>query len=353
METLIKPKISVIIPVRNEEKYIARTIGYLQNQDYLSEDLEIIVVDGLSDDKTASIVEELIKADSRISLYENPRRLSSAARNIGITHARGDIIMFIDGHVYIDNKLLLRRVEELMEAKGVSVLSRPQFLDTPENTFFQKTVSLARKSPIGHGADSTIYTNDEKYVDPTSSGASYKREVFERVGLFDENFDACEDVEFNYRVYKAGFKSYISPALGVFYYPRDNFGSLFKQLARYGRGRRRLAGKHRTTFSVFTLIPPLFVLYLIATIILIITKPAWGTILTYPLVLYLLSLVFISLKLSVQKGLKFAIFLVPVFFIIHFSLGWGFLRESLSVKTERNKTVSPNNQTIDALDRDK
>ena len=343
----IKPKISVIIPVRNEEKYIARTIAYIQNQEYPPQDVEIIVVDGMSDDNTAAIVSELIKADPRISLYENPRRLSSAARNIGIAHARGDIITFVDGHVYIDNNDLLTSVGKLMEAKGVSVLSRPQFLDTPENTLFQQAVSQARKSPLGHGMDSTIYTSDEKFVDPTSSGATYKREIFEKAGLFDENFDACEDVEFNYRVHKAGFKSFISPALSVFYYPRDSIGRLFKQLARYGRGRRRLAGKHPETISFFTIMPSLMVLYLIATLFLLIFKPAWGIMAAIPFILYLVLLIIASLGISLKKGLKFLFILIPVFTVIHFSLGWGFLTESLKgvIKCKQSADLSDINES--------
>ena len=125
--------------------------------------------------------------------------------------------------------------------RDFEALSRPQFLDTPENTFFQRAVSLARKSAVGHGLDSTIYTDKDMYVDPSSSGASYKKSVFDEVGYFDERFDACEDVEFNYRVHKSGRRSFTSLALAVYYYPRTGIRSLFKQMKRYGVGRMRLA----------------------------------------------------------------------------------------------------------------
>ena len=147
-----------------------------------------------------------------------------------------------------------------MKEKQVSILSRPQLMDTPHNSFFQRAVSLARNSWIGHGRDSTIYSREDAYVDPGSSGASYRREVFEKVGYFDLSFDACEDVEFNYRCAEAGFRSFTSMKLAVYYYPRTSLRGLFRQMRRYGAGRFRLARKHPETLSITTLFPALLVL---------------------------------------------------------------------------------------------
>jgi len=321
------PRQTVVIPIRNEEKFISSTINFILNQDYPRENLEVIVVDGQSDDDTVKIVQEMAKGDSRLRLLNNPKRISSAARNIGAQNATGEIITFIDGHTYIDNNQLLKSVASLMEEKQVCVLSRPQFLETPDNDYFQQAVALARRSLFGHGLDSTIYTNNEKFVDPSSSGASYKKEVFEKIGFFDENFDAAEDVEFNYRVHLAGYKSFTSPKLAVHYYPRDNMRRLFLQMKRYGVGRFRLSKKHPGAMSSGTLAPALFVVGLPILIALSLTKSEFVYLLIALYGLYFVLNLLSSLAVALNNGLKYLPRLPLIYIAVHWGLGWGFVSE--------------------------
>jgi len=323
------PKISVIIPVRNEEKFIAKTLEYLQMQDYPRNNVEFLVVDGESDDTTAKIVRSLVREDSRIKLLNNPKRLSSAGKNVGIKNAFGDIITFIDGHSYIDNDQLLVNTARLMKEEHVSVLSRPQFLDTPYNSYRQNAISLARKSLIGHGTDSTIYSNKDARVNPSSSGASYKREVFNEIGLFDERFDACEDVEFNYRAHLENFDSFTSMKLAVYYFPRETIRGLFRQLSRYGTGRFRLARKHPRSISIGTLIPPSITVGLPLLGLL----SFWWKEAFYLFIvsagLYAFLLLGWSAAISIRKGIKYLPILPLIFLVIHFGLGYGFLAEMI------------------------
>jgi len=321
------PKISVIVPIKNEAKFIARTIGYIQNQDYPQDKLEIIIAAGDSDDNTDEIITELAKKDNRIKIINNPHGLSSAGRNIGAKNSTGEIITYIDGHTYIDNRDILKNIIRLMAEKNVAVLSRPQFLDTPDNSYFQRAVSLARKSPIGHGLDSTIYTREDKYVEPTSSGASYKKQVFEKLNGFDERFDACEDVDFNYRAAKSGYKSYTSMKLAVYYYPRKSLSTLFSQMARYGVGRFRLARKHPDSLSLGTLLPASITIGIPLLILLaILVKPLF-----YPSIiilgLYTAGILLSSLAISFKNGFSYLPVLPFIFPTIHFGMGWGFIKE--------------------------
>ena len=321
------PKISVIIPVYNEEKFIKATIEYLLNQDYPVDKMEILVADGGSEDKTAEIVRALADRDPRVRLLDNPKNLSSAGRNVGVKNASGEIITFVDGHTYIDNDQLLKNTALLMAEKEVSVLSRPQFLDTPDNDIFQEAVSLARKSTIGHGLDSTIYTTEDKYVNPASSGASYRREVFDKIGYYDENMDAAEDVEFNYRAAVNGYKSFTSMRLAVYYYPRNSYDGLLRQMIRYGIGRFRLAKKHPGSLSLGTLVPVgiTFGIPLLAILALLfppVSGPFWGV-----TGLYLLGILFWSIFISAEKGVKYFRYLPFIYLCIHGGLGYGFVRE--------------------------
>src|SRR3990172_5327791 len=164
------PRLTIVVPVRNEERFVARTIQFLLDQDYPPDRMEILVGVADSIDRTAEVVREIEARDPRVKYFHNPHRFSSGARALGAQMATGEIVIFVDGHTWIDNDQIFKNTVRLMVEKDVSILSRPQFVDTPENSFFQRAVSLARQSVIGHGLDSTIYTRDEKYVDPASSG---------------------------------------------------------------------------------------------------------------------------------------------------------------------------------------
>ena len=321
------PKISVVIPIRNEERFIAQTIGYLQNQDYPDDKLEILVVDGESDAGTVGIVEDIASGDRRVRLLHNPKRLSSAARNVGAKEACGDIVTYVDGHTYIDNDQLLKNVAAQMEENNTAVLSRPQFLETPENNRFQRAVALARRSVIGHGLDSTIYSDRDILVDPTSSGASYKKEVFRQVGYFDERFDACEDVDFNYRVGRSGFQSFTSLKLAVYYYPRDSLGGLFQQMKRYGVGRFRLACKHPGTLSLGTLIPFFFTIAPPVLAGLSLLHFYFLSLLFFSYAAYAGILLAVSALIAARHSWSYWALLPPIFLIIHLGLGYGFLLE--------------------------
>lgn len=330
----VYPLITVVVPVRNEEKHIANTLKYIIGQDYPHDKFEIIVVDGMSSDSTVNIIKSFIGNDNRIRVIDNPKKLSSAARNIGIKEGKGEIIVFVDGHVYISNNQLLKNAAIFMERKDVSVLSRPQFLDAPSNSFFQKAVSIARTSRFGHGLDSTIFMKDDGIVDPTSSGAIYRKEVFEKVGYFDESFDAAEDIEFNYRVANKGFKAFTSMALAVFYIPRNNMSSLFQQLTRYGKGRFRFNKKHRDSISMGSLIPVLFFLGLFTLLALSMIWPS--TLIAFIMYagIYVSVNILSSIALSFKHGFSYLCVLPLIYICIHSALAWGFFSETVKSITD-------------------
>jgi len=251
--------ISVIIPVRNEARFIEPTLTYLVNQDYDPDRFEILVVDGQSTDGTPALVAKFAQAHTNVHIFDNPRRLSSAARNIAIRHARGDVVLLVDGHCELADRGYLRKLAAAFDRSGADCIGRPQPLDIAGASPLQRAIAAARSSRLGHHPDSFIYASEEKFVPAKSVAVAYRRKVFEQVGYFDENFDACEDVELNHRVDIAGLKCYFTPEVAVHYAPRDTLGGLFRQLVRYGRGRVRLLRKHPETFSVSSLVPGLFV----------------------------------------------------------------------------------------------
>lgn len=257
--------ISVIVPVRNEGRFIRQTLECLLRQRYPQDEYEIIVVDGMSEDNTVEQVLALAEVHPVISLYENPKRLSSAARNIGIQAATGKYIIIVDGHCAIPDENYLQRVVANFESSGADTLGRPQPLRTSNPTPFQKAVSAARHSWLGHNPDSANFSAQAKWVEPTNVAVAYRREVFEKIGLFDESFDACEDVDFNTRASQAGLTCYFTPEIQVEYEPRASWKGLLYQMSRYGIGRYRLSCKHHDSLTLAALVPPMWLAWLLGT----------------------------------------------------------------------------------------
>ena len=334
--------ITVVMPVRNEERFIAETIGQLLQQDYPEDRYEIIVADGMSDDMTRDIVQEISTHYSQVKLMDNQKRLSSAGRNVGFKNGKGDYFLVVDGHCFIPDNRLFQNVVDYFEKSTADCLGRPQPLDPPGLTLFQKAVALARGSKLGHGGDSLIYGEFEGYASPVSNGAAYRREVIEKIGYVDENFDACEDLEFNYRVEKDGIKAFTSPKLTVRYYPRENLKGLLRQMMRYGRGRFRFICKHPEAITLNQLVPVGFVLSLfllfvagLGELVLVPSSlfPVPWSLVTIPLAtvycLYAVLVLAESLRLAKNVEWKCLSALPMVFFTIHFGLGYGFAVEAL------------------------
>jgi len=345
--------LSVIVPIRNEAEHIGYVLDRLLAQQYESDKLEIIVVDGMSTDATPLIVKEYEQKHPHIRYFENPKRLASAARNIGVKNAKGEAVLIVDGHCIIDNDGMLRNVSEAFERTGADCLGRPQPLEMKDATSLQWAIATARRSPLGHHPDSFIYSGQAQFSSASSVAVAYRMSVFENVGYFDENFDAAEDVEFNTRIDAAGLKCWFEPAIAVRYVPRKTVKGLAYQMNRYGRGRVRLWRKHRHTGSLKSFAPGLFIFgFLVITLLAFCasivsaffqTNPAampffvslpllFSVLMVYgamiPYLVYPLVIIVESARLAIQqKRPEIFRFLPSVFANIHIAYGWGILRE--------------------------
>ena len=338
-ETKTKTKVSVVVPIRNEEAHIEDTLRMLLDQEQDGLDVEILVADGRSTDRTREIVEGLSQQHPQIKLFDNPDRLSSAARNVGVRNSTGDYIVVIDGHCEIRSRSYFVDLVSAFERTGADCLGRPQPLDISDATLFQKAVASARNSPFGHHPDSFIYSDQEQEVPALSVAVAYRKEVFDKVGLFDAKFDACEDCEMNHRIDQAGLKCFLIPQLTVHYKPRTSLSGLFKQLSRYGRGRVRLARKHSESLSLSSLIPALFIVGLVTGPLVSFFVPVLWFVYGGVLALYVLLALGYSLKASIDSGNVSTLFwLPPIFLTIHLASGWGILAEFLISNQPRNSS---------------
>lgn len=332
--------ISVVVPIRNEERFIASTLDALLEQDYPAEVFEVLVVDGDSTDATRDVVATYTERFPNVHLLANPKKWSSAARNIGVASARGDAIVIVDGHCeFVDNNYL-KNVEKAFQREDIDCLGRPQCLDVSNGNALQQAIAAARSSRLGHHPDSFIYSAEERLVPAHSVAVAYRKSVFETVGTFDESFDACEDVEFNHRVDKAGLSCLLAPQILLRYYPRASLKGLFRQMGRYGRGRVRLLRKHSDTLSLKSFIPAVFVCFLIlggvaSTLIPILRLPYLMVI-----ALYAAVVLYFSVETAIKERKLGLLWLLPgVFVAIHFGAGYGSLKELLFGKSMDERLV--------------
>jgi succinoglycan biosynthesis protein ExoA len=340
------PLFSVVIPERNEEAHIGAVLQSLIAQDYPRDLYEILVADGMSSDRTRDVIESYAsRSEVSIRQIENPLLLSSAGRNQGVRNSRGQFILFIDAHCYLPSNHLLQDSAALFQKTEADCLCRPQPLDAPGNTTFQQAVAAVRSSALAHSRDSTIFDlAHEGFIPPMSSGACYRRAVFDRVGLYDERFDACEDVEFNLRVHQAGFRCYTSPRLQVKYQPRRTLNQLWRQMDRYGKGRFHLAQKHPEASSFFQLVPALLVTWLVVGFLLCWLFP----ILFWPYVgsffLYSGGVLISSLWIVARSGWRLGLWAPPIYLVVHLGLGLGYLRGAFGSPLWKSKTPYSVNQ---------
>ncbi|NLF06497.1 MAG: glycosyltransferase family 2 protein, partial [Pirellulaceae bacterium] len=316
--------ITVVMPVRNEARFIEQTLLQLVEQDYDPARFEVVVVDGESSDGTPQLVSRFAERHENVRIYSNPKRLGSAARNVALRHARGDVVVIIDGHCELTDRGYLGRLASAFERSGADCVGRPQPLDISGATLLQRAIAAARSSPLGHHPDSFVYSSAEQFAPAASVAVAYRREVFDRLGPFDERFDACEDYEFNHRVDRAGLSCFFTPDATVRYAPRATLAALFRQLLRYGRGRIRLWRKHPDSFSPGIVPPPLFVAGLLAGLPLSFAAGWLAAIYLAALLLYSVTVLAAAASIAIRRRSPALLLpLLAVFPTIHIGAGTG------------------------------
>ena len=158
--------VTVIVPVRNEGRQIRQTLECLVRQDFDPDAFEVLVLDGSSDDDTVARVHEMQPSFRHLRLLDNPQRLSSAARNLGVRHAQGRYLVVVNGHCAIHDRHYLSKMVAAFEDSGADCLGRPQPLRMEGASPFQEALAVARESWLGHNPDSDIYSDRPRFVPP-------------------------------------------------------------------------------------------------------------------------------------------------------------------------------------------
>jgi len=321
-----KPLCSVVIPVRNEEKFIVKCLDSIINIDYPKEMLEVLVVDGMSIDGTRNIIRDYIQQYSFIKLLDNTKKITPIAFNIGIQQAKGKIIAIMSAHATYEKDYISKCVKYLGEYKADNVggimITIPR-----DNTFVGRAIVSALSNRFGVGG-SVFRTGSKepRWVD-TVFGGCYKREVFDRIGLFNENLVNTQDMEFNMRLKKAGGKILLHPDIVSYYYARSDFKSFCKHNFRNGIWAiYPLKFVDHIPVSWRHFIPLVFVSGLIGSAVLSAISHVFLWLLLFIAGSYALANIYFSFKITTKEKDFRYFFIMPIIFAtLHIGYGLGSL----------------------------
>jgi succinoglycan biosynthesis protein ExoA len=273
MEPTGPPLISAVVATYNEERHIEACLSGLRSQVELPGDLEIIVVDGNSTDRTAEIVRTLAASDNRIRLVQNPGRYQVYAWNIGTRQARGQYVAFCSAHTEYAHDYFARCYEAQKRTGAANVGG----VQTPiGDGLVGGAIALAMQSPFGVGNAQFRYAQKEQFVD-TVFGDFFDKSVLFKLGGYDESIPFNEDSEFNYRLRQAGHSILLSPSIRVRYHVRSSLNGLAHQMFRYGFWRRRTQLEHPRYVPWRIMAPPFMVLgMLLSFIVFALTRSPIG-----------------------------------------------------------------------------
>lgn len=313
--------VAIVIPCLNEKHYILRCLQSIAAQSYPASLISTYVCDGMSDDGTRELIAAFSKEHSQVLLLDNVKRTTPFALNLGIRQSTAEIVIILGAHSELHPDFVAKSVASF--SIDPAIMCTGGLLENVYENETSQMIGAAMSSSFGVGNAHFRTGNKSGFVDTVAFGA-YKREVFDKVGLFDEELIRNQDDEFNFRVTNAGYKIYLNHEIKCRYFVRASFKKLYRQYYQYGYWKVFVNKKHKTITTVRQLIPMFFVLYLFLLIISVfVCKPAFPALGVFGLLYVLLAFVFAA-RSSASGGAVFGV--AFTFFILHVSYGSGYLK---------------------------
>lgn len=317
------PFVSIIMPIKNEERFIERSLGAVLAQDYPSDLLEVLIADGNSSDHTRELISSLaLKSKFMITILNNPTGIVPKALNIGLSHAKGDVIIRVDGHCQIQKDYVQICVDQLLQREVDCVGGA---IETVGETFMSSAIAKAMSTSLGVGNVAFRVNKGVTQLTDSVPFPAYPKRIFELIGNFDEEMLCNEDDEFNYRLLKNNGRILLINGIRTIYFSRGTLQSLWKQYFRYGLWKVRIMQKHPKQMRIRQFVPSLFVGAILSLAILSFLIPRGWIFLTAFLMLYFVAVLLASLKSMHKNEWKYLSALPLVFLVLHMSYGMGFI----------------------------
>lgn len=327
------PAVSAIVPCRNEAANVEKCLRSILNQVEPQGGFEVIVADGMSDDGTREVLARMAAADSRLRVVDNPSRTTPCGMNCGIGAARGDWIAIMGSHNRYAPDYLVRCLE-VAEETGADNVGGSMVSEGEGRV--QRAIAAAHHSPFSVGGARWHNADYEGPAD-TVFGGFYRRDVFRRIGPFDEELVRNQDDELNLRLTRSGGRVWQSPRVRSWYHPRSSLPALFCQYQQYGYWKVRVIRKHTLPASWRHLVPGAFVfslgaLALATAAALFFSHTALGAFGYFPgvmlaalLAAYMVAVFAASLATARRSGWDLFLLLPAAFACYHVGYGYGFL----------------------------
>jgi glycosyltransferase involved in cell wall biosynthesis len=313
--------ISIIVCTRNEELYIGRCLDSLVNQKGINGNFEVLVIDGMSDDKTPQIIEKFSTIFNFVKHFENRAIFKPQAVNLGFKEARGMFIAICDAHTIYDSNYISTLIQVMEEHPEAQCVGGP--IVSIGETDFGKATAIAMSSLFGVGNAKHRFPAYEGYAE-MACFPLFRREVFDMIGYYDERFIINHDDEYCFRLNRKGGKVYLSSRAKSFYFVRNSPFKLFKQYFTYGLWQIATIKKHKIPIALRQLAPSTFFFIMLIIFVLgVILELFWIAILLP--VLYIITLLTIGLVYSFNKGFLISKYIPLSIFILHFSYAIGFV----------------------------
>lgn len=251
--TPLAPSVSVIVPARDEERWIGRCLDSILAQTY--GDLEVLVGDGMSADRTRSIVGSYSERDPRVRLLENPRMTTAASLNVCLNAAAGRVLVRVDAHSEIPPDYVALALARIDGGTWGGVGGRK---DGIGEGAAGRAIAAALGSRFGVGNSVYHYGTEPQTVDHVPFGV-YRTEVLRSLGGWDETVTSNEDFEMDYRLRRAGHELLFDPTLKIRWMSKQTLGDFFTQYRRYGKGKSEVARRHPQSVALRHLAAPALV----------------------------------------------------------------------------------------------
>ncbi len=319
----MKPKVSVIIPCRNEELWLGKCIESVLKTDYPKNLLELFISDGLSTDKTVEIALQYSAKYPFIKVLRNEKRIFPAAINLGYQNSTGDVIIILGAHAEYSSNYISDNVKALYENNVDNVGGLVEQI-WPVKNLIGKAITIVLSSKFGIGGASYRTGAEKPMLVTTVFGGCYKRSVFSKIGLFNENLISSSDIDFNTRLKNSGGKTLLIPNVKVlYYYAETDFIKFIRNNLRNGFWTiYPLKFVDYIPVSLRHLVPLIFVLGIIGASLLSFVSIYFLYILCTVLGLYLITAIAFSAK-KIKEGIALFLILPPFYFSLHSSYGLG------------------------------
>jgi succinoglycan biosynthesis protein ExoA len=333
------PLVSIVLPCRNEAGYIEASLESILRQQLPEGGFEVIVADGMSGDGTREFLSQMAGQYPQLRVLDNPGRIVSTGLNAAIRAARGEFILRMDAHtLYAPD--YARQCLAVMRETGADNVGGP--MRTCANTYMERAIRAGFHSRFAVGGACSHNPNYEGYVDTVIYGC-WKKDLFQRIGYFDEDLVRNQDDEHNFRLARHGGRIYQTPRIHSWYHVRGSLSALFRLYMQYGYWKAFVIRKHQRPASLRHLVPGTFVasLGLLGALGLF-----WAPALLGALglaALYLLAVLLASLLISAQGNWTLLPALPLVLGCFHFGYGYGFLRGILDFVVFHN---APNTEFV-------